>query len=432
MRRVALHSLGCKLNYAETSALGNQFLREGFEIVDFGLPADVHVINTCSVTARADQECRQVIRRALRTSPESYIIVTGCYAQLEPHEVASIEGVDLVLGSAEKFTLFDLAGDMLKLSCARVHVAEIAEATTFGPAFTTQAGGRTRAFLKVQDGCDYSCSFCTIPMARGSSRSQPIEACVSQARMLAGQGYREIVLTGVNIGDYGRKSSTGLVDLLMALRHVERLDRIRISSIEPNLLTPEILDLVSANLLFCKHFHVPLQSGCDEVLHRMRRRYQTADYARLIHRIRETLPHSGIGADVIVGFPGETESQFDQTYAFLQDLPVTYLHVFTYSERPNTPAAVLSGSVSPRERSRRNTMLRTLGEKKRQVFLESLKGKSLKVLLESDVDEGNRYGFTDSYARVGVPEEGTEENTIVDARIREVRGGFCLGEMEET
>ncbi|HEX9007052.1 MAG TPA: tRNA (N(6)-L-threonylcarbamoyladenosine(37)-C(2))-methylthiotransferase MtaB [Bacteroidota bacterium] len=430
MPRVALHTLGCKLNYAETSSLGRQFLQHGYDIVEFGTPADVHVINTCSVTARADQECRQVIRRALRTSPESFVIVTGCYAQLQPGTLAAIDGVDLVLGSSEKFSLFELAGDMRKLSCARVHVADVAGSPPFGPAYTTEAGGRTRAFLKVQDGCDYSCSFCTIPRARGASRSQPLDECLTQAQALASEGFKEIVLTGVNVGDYGRKFSLHLLDLLEGLAAVPGLDRIRISSIEPNLLTREVLDLISGNSLFCRHFHIPLQSGSDRILRLMRRRYDTGDYRRLIEQIRLKLPQAGIGVDVIVGFPGETEDNFLETHAFLRDLAVSYLHVFTYSERPGTPAVALEGSVPPEERSRRNSILRTLSEKKRQAFLEGLSGNSVPVLLENEIDEGLRYGLTDSYARVGVPADGTAENTMVRVRVTDVRPGYCVGRLE--
>ncbi len=425
MPRVALHTLGCKLNFAETSTIGKQFLGRGFEIVPFGSPAEVTVINTCSVTAKANQECRQMIRRALRVAPESYVIVTGCYAQLAPEEVSRISGVDLVAGTNEKFQLFSLAGDMQKLSCAAVHVSSIEAPLGFLPAATTEAGGRTRAYLKVQDGCDYTCSFCTIPKARGASRSQSVEACVQEARDLVNEGYKEIVLTGVNVGDFGRKSGTSLYQLLVALLGIGELERIRISSIEPNLLTDEILDLAAANRRICRHFHIPLQSGSEDILARMRRRYRPSDYARLIGKIRSRIPACTIGADVIVGFPGETDARFEETHGFLADLPVSYLHVFTYSERPGTPASSMDDAVPVEVRSRRTTLLRALSERKRAAHLRTLIGQKVEVLLESEQDEGLRFGLTDTYCRIGVPGAGTSENVIVSAIVEEARGGYC-------
>ncbi len=429
MPRVALHTLGCKLNYAETSTIGKQFLDRGYAVVPFGEPADVNVINTCSVTEKADQECRQMIRRALRAAPDSYVIVTGCYAQLAPDDVAGIDGVDLVAGTREKFDLLTLAGDIRKLSCAAVHVSSLDVPQTFSPARTTEAGGRTRAFLKVQDGCDYSCSFCTIPKARGGSRSQSIGEAVLGARRLVEAGYKEIVLTGVNVGDYGRASGSSLDELLGSLVEVDGLRRIRISSIEPNLVTDTILDLIASNSIICKHLHLPLQSGSDAILGGMRRRYRSGFYASLIEKIHRRIPDCGIGADVIVGFPGETDELFTETQTFLADLPMTYLHVFTYSERPGTPATALSGSVAPSTRSRRNALLRTLGERKRREFLERQLGKQMSVLLESEEDEGLRFGFTENYCRVGVPSTGTSENQVVEARIDRVMGGYCIGSM---
>ncbi|HTX98833.1 MAG TPA: MiaB/RimO family radical SAM methylthiotransferase, partial [Bacteroidota bacterium] len=296
MPRVALHTLGCKLNYAETSTIGKQFLDQGYEIVPFGTAADVNVINTCSVTAKANQECRQMIRRALRAAPGSYVIVTGCYAQLAPEEVGAIEGVDLVAGTQEKFDLLTLAGDMKKLSCVSTHVSSLNSAKSFTPAWTTEAGCRTRAFLKVQDGCDYTCSFCTIPKARGGSRSESVVHAVERARRLVDEGFKEIVLTGVNVGDYGKKNGSTLAGLLRELILVRGLERIRISSIEPNLVTDEILDLIGDNSPICKHLHIPLQSGSDRILGQMRRRYRSADYAVLVDKIASRFPDCGIGA----------------------------------------------------------------------------------------------------------------------------------------
>jgi threonylcarbamoyladenosine tRNA methylthiotransferase MtaB len=425
--KVALHTLGCKLNYAETSTIGKQFLDRGFELVEFGLPADVVVINTCTVTERAARECRQIIRRALRSSSSPYVVVTGCYAQLEPEAIASIDGVDLVLGAREKFDLFRFAGRLSKEHTPRIHVSDIDSVDNFGPAFTTEAGGRTRAYLKVQDGCDYSCSFCTIPMARGASRSQSIDQCVSQAGDLAREGYREIVLTGVNVGDYGKKSGDSLLALVRGLTGVTEIERIRISSIEPNLLTPEIIDSVAREPKLCKHFHIPLQSGSDDVLRLMRRRYSTGDYRALIRRIREVIPEAGIGADVIVGFPGETGAHFDATYAFLHELPLSYLHVFTYSERPNTPAASMGEPVVPEMRHKRNKMLRILSQKKRRAFYESMVGSVMTVLTEGDVEDGKRFGFTDNYVRVSVPAGMCEDNVLLPVVITGVDDNICVG-----
>jgi threonylcarbamoyladenosine tRNA methylthiotransferase MtaB len=427
MPRVALHTLGCKLNFAETSAIGGQFMARGYDVVEFGDPADVVVINTCSVTERADRECRQLIRRALRRDPGAVVVVTGCYAQLAPEKVASIEGVDVVLGSREKFSVFDTVGMLEKKSTPRVFVREIAGTTDFGPAMSGQAGDRTRAFLKVQDGCDYSCSYCTIPLARGASRSQPTGATVLQAESLIRAGFKEIVLTGVNVGDYGRKEGSSLLELLSALAPLQGLYRLRVSSIEPNLLTTELLEFVAQSPVLCKHFHIPLQSGTDSVLRRMRRRYTTDEYESVIRRVKDTLPGCGIGADVITGFPGETDDEFLSTYHFLNDLPVSYLHVFTYSERPNTPAAEAGTSVEPRIRQQRSEMLRILGEKKRTAFLRKLVGTTATILTEGIAEDGFRSGFTDSYARVAVPAPGVGENELVRVSLASVRDGRLEG-----
>ncbi len=427
MPRVALHTLGCKLNFAETSAIAKQFADRGFEIVEFGTEADVCIINTCTVTQRADRECRQLIRRVLRSARKPVVVVTGCYAQLEPEAIASIEGVDLVLGSREKFAIFDYLPGSGKTDSARVHVSEIDGVSEFGPAYSTDAGNRTRAFLKVQDGCDYTCSFCTIPLARGESRSQSIEETVHQAHSLVAAGYREIVLTGVNVGDYGRKDGTNLLTLVRRLAGVQGLARVRISSIEPNLLTTELLEFIADSTIVCRHFHIPLQSGSDHVLRRMRRRYTTGDYAALISRIRRRIPDAGIGVDVIVGFPGETEADFDLSYGFLNELQVSYLHVFTYSERPNTPAASFELRVDPGTRARRNEMLRILSEKKRHAFWSEMLGRNVSVLMESDVESGLRHGFTGNYIRVALPADRTTANTLVEARLDAIRDGACTG-----
>lgn len=426
MKRVALHTLGCKLNFAETSTIGRQFADRGFEIVDFDRLADVYVLNTCSVTERADCEARQYIRRFLRTSPRAFIIVTGCYAQLEPEEIASIDGVDAVLGSQEKFKLFDIVKDFHKNDSPRIHVSDVQGISDFGPAFSSDVGGRTRAFLKVQDGCDYSCTFCTIPLARGGSRSLPVDDVVSQARLLARRGYKEVVLTGVNVGDYGKKAGTNLLNLLYALEEVDGIDRIRISSIEPNLLTKQLVDHIVQSEKLCNHFHIPLQSGSDTILRKMRRRYLTKDYRETVEYVKEQDPATGIGADVIVGFPGETDKLFEESYMFLVNLPVSYLHVFTYSERPNTPAATFDGRVRPETRSMRSEMLRILGKKKRHAFYSQFLGNTLEVLCEGLTDDGTISGLTTNYIRVKMVDP-VRANTIVAVRLEQIQDDKCFG-----
>jgi threonylcarbamoyladenosine tRNA methylthiotransferase MtaB len=427
-RRLALHTLGCKLNYAETSSIAEQFRREGFDVVDFGSASDVTVINSCTVTENADRECRQVVRRALRANPDSFVIVTGCYAQLQPEEIASIDGVDLVLGSAEKFRILQLESSFRKRETPCVIVGDIAGESGFGPAFSSEGDARTRAFLKVQDGCDYSCTFCTIPMARGASRSQPIEETCRQAEHLVAAGYREIVITGVNVGDFGRRRGESFHDLLVAMHQIDGLNRLKISSIEPNLLDDDIIELAAASDRLLPHFHIPLQSGSDEILGKMRRRYRSVFYRERVEKIVATIPHAAIGVDVIVGFPGETEEHFQQTYDFLNALPIAYLHVFTYSERENTPAAGMGAVVPVEDRRRRTKMLRILSEKKRAAFATAFRDTVRPVLMESTHGEMVT-GYTDNYIRVALPAFDALRNRIIDVRIGEFQGEYALGEI---
>ncbi len=408
-----------------------QFRDRGFTVSDsITERADVCVINTCSVTEKADRECRQIVRRARRHSPDAYIIVVGCYAQLAPEQIASIDGVDLVLGASEKFAIFDHAHtEFIKEQTPRVFTSPIDEATGFGPAYSFDAGGRTRAFLKVQDGCDYSCSFCTIPLARGESRSQSIDESVKQAVKLVAEGFKEIVLTGVNVGDYGRKDGVTLLNLVKRLAGVDGLKRLRISSIEPNLLSDELFDFWVSSDVLVPHFHLPMQSGSDEILRLMRRRYISNYYCDLIHKIRDRSPRAGIGVDVIVGFPGETEEHFEETYRVLVNLPVSYLHVFTYSERENTPASFYEYRVDPAERSRRTHMLRILSVKKRRAFMEMFIGKEAPVLFEESVKNGYIKGLTPEYLRVAIPHRNGIENTEEMVRITSLNGEVAYGEL---
>lgn len=427
--KVSFYTLGCKLNYAETATLERQFKDRGFDIVPFSDRSDVCVINTCSVTERADREARQIVRRAMRTSPDAFVAVVGCYAQLEPEEISSIDGVDIVLGASEKFRLFDYSANFKKLPSPRIHVSSIDTVSDFGPAYSGGVDDRTRAFLKVQDGCDFNCAFCTIPLARGESRSQSIDACVSQAEHLVRMGYKEIILTGVNVGDYGKKDGTSLLSLLRSIERVDGVQRIRISSIEPNLLTPELLDFWLSSEKICNHFHIPLQNGTDEILKKMRRRYTSSDYKKLIYSIREKAPDAGIGVDVIVGFPGETEELFEQNFKFIHELPVSYLHVFTYSERPNTPSIDFPGRVEPRIRYSHSDRLRILGQMKKSAFYQSQRGQVRTMLVESSIEKNMLSGYTDTYVRVVVPYHPALENSIVNVRIGDFNGETCEGEI---
>ncbi|PHI19657.1 tRNA (N(6)-L-threonylcarbamoyladenosine(37)-C(2))-methylthiotransferase MtaB [Lewinellaceae bacterium SD302] len=423
---VAFYTLGCKLNYSETSAIGRQFSEAGFEEIKFHEGADIYVVNTCSVTEFADRKCRNIVRRAMKLNPQARVIVVGCYAQLKPDEIANIEGVDLVLGAAEKFNILDfIEAVQIGGSKGMVRAGEVQRANEFVHSFSF--GDRTRSFLKVQDGCDYKCSFCTIPLARGASRSSTVEKVVNDAREIAKMGTREVVLTGVNIGDFGNgteviegirpKKEALFIDLIRELDRVDGIERFRISSIEPNLCTDEIIDFVAGSQRFAPHFHMPLQSGNNKQLREMRRRYKRELYAERVEHIRSVMPHCCIGVDVIVGFPGETEDDFLETYEFLRELDVTYFHVFTYSQRDNTPAATMPNQVPLPERRRRNEMLNILSEKKRLAFYRRFLGQTRKVLLEKSKTEGLLTGFTDNYVKISIELEDSWVNHVVDLQL---------------
>lgn len=420
-KKVAFYTLGCKLNFSETSSIGRQFQQAGYQAVPFNERADVYVINTCSVTDHADRKCRKVVKEALKYSPEAYITIVGCYAQLKPREIAEIPGVDMVLGAAEKFNIIEHIDDLTKQPKAVIHNAPIEETNIFVPAYSI--GDRTRTFLKVQDGCDYSCTFCTIPQARGSSRSGAIDEIVRQAGEIAASGVREIVLTGVNIGDFGIREGVRedrFFDLVRALDEVDGIDRFRISSIEPNLLNDEIIEFVAASKRFVPHFHMPLQSGSNKILGLMRRRYKRELYAQRVERIKALMPDCCIGVDVIVGFPGETREDFLETYEFLNQLDIAYLHVFTYSERENTIAAQMEGAIPGAQRSDRSKMLHILSDKKRRAFYDSQLGKTEEVLFESDIKEGFMHGFSRNYVKVRTPYDPLLVNELLSVRLLDV------------
>lgn len=426
MKRVAFHTLGCKLNFAETATFQRQFAERGFATVDFSEHADVVLINTCSVTENADRDARKAVRQALRRSPDAYVIVLGCYAQLRPDELAAIDGVDLVLGAEEKFHIMEHADPAWRKDQVRVVVGDVHDAASFGVAYSAEGAARSRAFLKVQDGCDYNCSYCTIPMARGASRSESIERSVRHARDILAAGFHEIVLSGVNVGDYGAGGDVGLYDLLRALLAIDGDFRLRISSIEPNLLSDDIIALAAAEPRLVPHFHIPLQSGSDAVLRLMRRRYNTRMFRDRVQAVLAALPEAGIGVDVIVGMPGETEQLFREAYEFLVELPFTYLHVFNYSERPGTEAVGFEGKVPPAERARRSSMLRTLSMRKRRLHHERQIGRTLSVLFEHG-DGQLAEGYSENYVRVQVPWQAGLEHRIADVRIEAVRGEVVTG-----
>jgi threonylcarbamoyladenosine tRNA methylthiotransferase MtaB len=430
-KSVAFHTLGCKLNYSETSSIQRLFEDKGFFVNDFEDGADVFVINTCSVTDFADQKCRQIVRRALRQSPEAMIVVVGCYAQLKPQEIAAIEGVDLVLGAGEKFKITDYIDTLTKAQGkGMVSAGEIREVNTFHNAFSF--GDRTRSFLKVQDGCDYKCAFCTIPLARGKSRSDTVENVVENARKISEMGVKEVVLTGVNIGDFGNgteviegikpKKEALFIDLIKELDNVQGIQRFRISSIEPNLLTDEIIDFVAQSERFMPHFHIPLQSGNNKQLMQMRRRYKRELYQSRVEKIKTAMPHACIGVDVIVGFPGETDEDFKETYHFINSLDISYLHVFSYSERANTAAIEMEGIVPMNIRRERNEMLRILSEKKRRHFYNQFIGQSREVLFENHKNPAFLTGFTDNYIKIEMPATPSVVNTILPVELIDFNG----------
>ena len=417
-RSVAFHTLGCKLNFSETSTLSRLLETEGFEKKNFEETADIYVINTCSVTDNADKECRHLVRRIQRKTPESLIVITGCYAQLKPQEIASIPGVDLVLGAAEKFNIVQHIAELSKGDSAKICSCEIEDVTGFNASYS--ANDRTRTFLKVQDGCDYTCSFCTIPKARGKSRSDSIENVVKNVEELAQTNVKEIVLTGVNLGDFGKgpdgnkKNSQDFLTLLKELDNVDGIERYRISSIEPNLLTNEIIEFVAKSKKIMPHFHIPLQSGSNTILAAMRRRYKRELYAERVASIKQFMPHCSIGVDVIVGFPGETEALFKETFDFLHSLDVSYLHVFTYSERPDTDAIKLEPIVPIHIRNERNKKLRNLSFMKLQYFTQQHTGQQRKVLFEIFNKDGMMEGYTDNYLRVATPYRKEWANEVID------------------
>lgn len=419
-RSVAFHTLGCKLNYSETSTLSRLLEGDGFEKKDFTDEADVYVINTCSVTDNADKECRQLVRRIQRKSPESFVVITGCYAQLKPKEIASIPGVDLVLGAAEKFNITQHLKELHKNDAAKICSCDIEDVSGFNASYSLN--DRTRTFLKVQDGCDYSCSFCTIPMARGKSRSDTIENVVRNANELAAKGVKEIVLTGVNLGDFGKgfnaeKHKEKFYQLIQALDSVEGIERYRISSIEPNLLTNDIIEFVAQSKKFMPHFHIPLQSGSNKILGLMRRRYKRELYAEKVAVIKQFMPHCAIGVDVIVGFPAEDDAAFKETFEFLHALDVSYLHVFTYSERDNTTALDIKPVISMHTRHERNKILRNLSYQKMQYFTAQHAGQTRKVLFEDHNKNGMMEGYTDNYIRVSTPYRKEWANNIVEWKL---------------
>lgn len=423
-KKVAFYTLGCKLNYAETSTIARGFQEDGFQRVDFSERADMYVINTCSVTENADKRFKTIVKQAQKANPDAFVAAIGCYAQLKPEELAAVDGVDLVLGATEKFKITDYINDLSKNDFGKVHSCEIGEADFYVGSYAI--GDRTRAFLKVQDGCDYKCTYCTIPLARGISRSDTLENVLRNAREISARGIKEIVLTGVNIGDYGKgefgdkKHENTFLDLVRALDKVEGIHRLRISSIEPNLLRNETIDFVARSNSFVPHFHIPLQSGNDTILKLMRRRYLKGVYLDRVKKIKETMPDACIGVDVIVGFPGETDEYFLETYHFLNELDISYLHVFTYSERDNTQAATMQGVVPKGVRNKRSKMLRGLSVKKRRAFYESQLGTKRTVLFEGENKEGYIQGFTENYVKVKAPWNPELVNGLHEVELREI------------
>ena len=423
-KKVAFYTLGCKLNFSETSTIARNFTDEGFKRVPFEDTADVYVINTCSVTDNADKRFKTIVKNALKKNHDAFLIAVGCYAQLKPEELAAVDGVDLVLGATEKFNVTSYINDLTKNTIGEVHSCEISEADFYVGSYSI--GDRTRAFLKVQDGCDYKCTYCTIPLARGISRSDTLENVINNAKEISSKGIKEIVLTGVNIGDYGKgefgnkKHEHTFLELVKKLDEVEGIHRLRISSIEPNLLKDETIDFVSKSNSFVPHFHIPLQSGSDELLKKMKRRYLLKTYTNRVAKIKEVMPNACIGVDVIVGFPGETDELFLETYNYLNEMNISYLHVFTYSERPNTEAVNFEGIVPKKIRAKRSKMLRGLSVKKRRSFYESQLGNTATVLFENENKEGFINGFTENYVKVKAPWNPKLANTLKSVILTEI------------
>lgn len=423
-KKVAFYTLGCKLNFSETSTIARNFTNEGFKRVEFEDSADIYVINTCSVTDNADKRFKTIVKQALKKNEDAFLIAVGCYAQLKPEELAAVDGVDLVLGATEKFNVTSYINDLSKNDVGEVHSCEISDADFYVGSYSI--GDRTRAFLKVQDGCDYKCTYCTIPLARGISRSDTLENVIHNAKEISSKGIKEIVLTGVNIGDYGKgefgnkKHEHTFLELVKELDKVDGIHRLRISSIEPNLLKDETIDFVATSNSFVPHFHIPLQSGSDELLKKMKRRYLRKVYTDRVSKIKEVMPNACIGVDVIVGFPGETDELFLETYNYLNDLDISYLHVFTYSERPNTEAVEMEGVVPKNVRAKRSKMLRGLSVKKRRAFYESQLGNTLTVLFESENKEGYINGFTENYVKVKTPWNPDLVNTLHTIKLTEI------------
>jgi threonylcarbamoyladenosine tRNA methylthiotransferase MtaB len=422
------------LNFSETSTVARSFEARGYRKVSFDQAPDIFIINTCSVTDNADKKCAKIVREAKKIAPQSFVVIIGCYAQLKPKEISNITGVDAVLGASEKFRMFDYIEKFIPQSKTQVFTSEIKTADVFNAAHSY--GDRTRTFLKVQDGCNYKCAFCTIPLARGKSRSESIENILNQANQIALTEAKEIVLTGVNIGDFGiqgGKRKEKFIDLLKALDNVEGIDRFRISSIEPNLLTEKIIDFVAKSKRFVPHFHIPLQSGSDLILHDMKRRYDTSLYTERIRKIKNILPHCCIGVDVITGFPGETKAEYLKTYDFLCELDISYLHVFTYSERENTRAFNMANPVPKKERQERSVMLRTLSEKKKRYFYKTQKGQIRTVLFEDNIEDGEMQGYTENYVRITAKYDPMLTNELKKVRLSELdkKGNFQVLEIEE-
>ncbi len=423
-KKVAFYTLGCKLNFSETSTIGRNFTQEGFDRVDFDEFADIYVINTCSVTENADKQFKQVVRKAMKLNDKAFVAAVGCYAQLKPEELAAVDGVDLVLGATEKFNITSYLNDLSKNDFGEVHSCEISEADFYVGSYSI--GDRTRAFLKVQDGCDYKCTYCTIPLARGISRSDALENVLKNAKEISEQNIKEIVLTGVNIGDYGKgefgnkKHEHTFLELVQELDKIDGIERLRISSIEPNLLKNETIEFVSKSRIFVPHFHIPLQSGSNEILKLMKRRYQKEVYVERVNKIREVMPYACIGVDVIVGFPGESDEFFLETYNFLNELDISYLHVFTYSERDNTEAALMENVIPANVRAKRSKMLRGLSVKKRRAFYESQIGTNRTVLFESENKEGYIHGFTENYVKVKTPWNPELVNTLREINLTRI------------